>query len=80
MGDAPWSHLIFHPSYAQDVDMWEGGYNHTRGVWRSENASCMATFIPYFNAISRQAIVERIMALSGNSFDFDSFVFNDKHN
>jgi hypothetical protein len=80
IGDAPWSHLIFNPSYAQDVDMWEGGYNHTRGVWRSENASCMATFIPYFNAISRQAIVERIMSLSNNQFDFDSFVLNDKHN
>jgi hypothetical protein len=79
MGDAPWSHLIFNPLYSQDVDMWEGGYNHTRGVWRSENASCMATFIPYFNAISRQAIVERIMSLSNNTFDFEAFVSKDKH-
>lgn len=33
--------------------------------------------IPYFSAISRQAIVERIMDYSGEDFDLESFYKND---
>lgn len=73
----PWSHLIYHKNYSDKVDMYEGGYMHTRGVYRSEATSCMNNNIPYYSAISRQAIVERIKAYAGEAFDFDDFVAKD---
>lgn len=73
----PWAHLIYHKSYSDKVDMYEGGYMHTRGVYRSEATSCMNNNIPYYSAISRQAIVERIKAYAGEAFDFDDFVAKD---
>lgn len=73
----PWAHLIYHKNYSDKVDMYEGGYMHTRGVYRSEATSCMNNNIPYYSAISRQAIVERIKAYAGEAFDFDDFVAKD---
>lgn len=73
----PWAHLIYHKKYSDKVDMYEGGYMHTRGVYRSEATSCMNNNIPYYSAISRQAIVERIKAYAGEAFDFDDFVAKD---
>lgn len=79
MNDAPWSHLIFDERFAQYVDMYEGGMNHARGVYRSENMSVMGdTFIPYYNTISRQAIVKRILEYSGAGYTFEKFIANDK--
>ena len=74
-----WSHLIFHPDYSNVVDIYEGGYFHTRGVFRSEPTSCMNNNIPYFSAISRQAIVERIMEYAGEEFTLESFYENDSN-
>jgi hypothetical protein len=68
-----WSHMIFHPQYSNVVDVYEGGYFHTRGVYRSEPTSCMNNNIPYYSAISRQAIVERIMEYAGEEFNIDDF-------
>lgn len=73
----PWAHLIYHKNYSDKVDMYEGGYMHTRGVYRSEATSCMNNNIPYYSAISRQVIVERIKAYAGEAFDFDDFVAKD---
>lgn len=73
----PWAHLIYHKNYSDKVDMYEGGYMHTCGVYRSEATSCMNNNIPYYSAISRQAIVERIKAYAGETFDFDDFVAKD---
>lgn len=73
----PWAHLIYHKKYSDKVDMYEGGYMHTRGVYRSEATSCMNNNIPYYSAISRQAIVERIKAYAGEEFNFDDFVAKD---
>lgn len=73
----PWAHLIYHKNYSDKVDMYEGGYMHARGVYRSEATSCMNNNIPYYSAISRQAIVERIKAYAGEPFDFDDFVAKD---
>lgn len=73
----PWAHLIYHKNYSDKVDMYEGGYMHTRGIYRSEATSCMNNNIPYYSAISRQAIVERIKAYAGETFDFDDFVAKD---
>jgi hypothetical protein len=77
MNEVPWSHLIFNESYSDIVDVYEGAYRHFRGVYRSENMSCMSTFIAYYNTISRETIVRRIMELSGKEFYFDDFVAKD---
>ena len=73
----PWSHLMYHSTYANSVDIYEGGYFHTRGIFRSEPNSCMNNNIPYYSAISRQAIVERIMEYAGVPFNLDDFYAND---
>lgn len=73
----PWAHLIYHPSYSNRVDMYEGGYMHTRGIYRSEVTSCMNNNIPYFSAISRQAIVERIKRYAGETFTLEDFYAHD---
>lgn len=79
MNEVPWGHLIFDERYAQQVDVYEGGYNHARGVYRSENMSIMGSqFIPYFNTISRQSIVKRILEYSGEGYTFEKFVAKDK--
>ena len=77
MNDAPWSHLIFHPRYASIVDMYEGGFRHARGVYRSEAESVMSTYTPYFNTISRESIVKRIMEYAGETYSFEKFVEKD---
>ena len=77
MNDVAWSHLIFNPDYSDKVDIYEGGYMHNRGVFRSEVTSCMNNNIPYYSAISRQAMVERILTLSGEGFTMQKFYDND---
>lgn len=77
--ELPWYHLIFDEKYAQIVDAYEGAINHSRGAYRSENASVMGNlYIPYFNTISREIIVRRIMEASGGRFNFEIFKQNDK--
>lgn len=77
MNEVSWSHFIFHPKYSNVVDIYEGGYFHTRGVYRSEPTSCMNNNIPYYSAISRQAMVERIMEYAGETFDLEEFIAKD---
>ena len=77
MKTAPWSHLIFDSRYSDIVDVYEGGYYHARGTFRSESQSCMSTFIQYYNTISRELIVRRIMDLAGESYSFEKFVNRD---
>ena len=77
MDEVGWSHLIFHPTYSNIVDIYEGGYFHTRGIYRSEPVSCMNNNIPYFSAISRQEAVERIMRYSGKKFSISEFYAKD---
>ena len=73
----PWSHLMYHPTYSNIVDIYEGGFFHTRGIFRSEQNSCMNNNIPYYSTISRQAIVERIMEYAGLPFNIEEFYAND---
>ena len=73
----PWAHLIYHSQYSNSVDMFEGGFMHSRGVYRSEVTSCMNNNIPYYSAISRQAIVERIMECAGETFSLEDFYARD---
>lgn len=77
MSEVKWSHLIFHEKYNQIVDIFEGGYMHTRGVYRSEQNSCMNNDIPYYSTISRQEMVKRILEYAGEEFSFEKFVEND---
>ncbi len=76
--DAPWRDFIYHPKYSALVDMYEGGYNHLRGVWRSETESVMSNFVPYYNTISRYAIYKQIMKRAGLSPNLQEFIKNDK--
>ncbi|MBQ2375037.1 MAG: leucine-rich repeat protein [Alistipes sp.] len=73
MHEVPWSHMIYDPQYADVVDVYEGAYMHTRGVWRSEKVSCMSTNIAYYNAISREAMVKRIMKYAGEEYSYEAF-------
>lgn len=74
MSDVPWKHLIFDSRYSEVVDIYEGGYNHARAVYRSEVSSIMSNYRSYFNTIGRETIVRRIMELAGETFDFEKFV------
>lgn len=76
--DVPWSHLIYDPQYSATVDVYEGAFFHTRGVFRSAPTSCMHNNIPYYSAISREAIVKRIMSYAGEEYSFEDFKVNDK--
>ena len=78
MHSVPWSHMIYDPQYSNTVDVYEGAYMHTRGVFRSEPTSCMNNNIPYYNAISREAMVKRIMKYAGEEYSFEDFKANDK--
>ena len=78
MHEVPWAHFIFDDRYSDVVDIYEGGFTHTRGVFRSEQNSCMNNNIQYHSAISREAIVKRIMLYAGETYSFDEFVKNDK--
>ncbi len=77
MHEVPWSHLIFDPMYSNLTDIYEGGYMHMRGVFRSEPNSCMNNNIPYYSAISREAIVKRIKEYAGEPYSFEEFKAND---
>ena len=78
MHDVPWSHMIYDPQYSNTVDVYEGAYMHTRGVFRSEPTSCMNNNIPYYNAISREAMVKRIKEYAGEIYSYEDFKLNDK--
>lgn len=77
MHEVPWAHMIFDPQFQNTVDIYEGGYMHTRGVFRSEPNSCMNNNIPYYSAISRESIVKRIKLYAGEGYSFEDFKAND---
>ena len=78
MHSVDWSHLIYDERYSDIVDIYEGGFMHNRGVFRSEPNSCMNNDIPYYNTISRESIVRRIKQYAGETFSFEDFVKHDK--
>ncbi len=80
MHEVGWSHLIFDSRYSDIVDIYEGAFMHNRGVFRSEQNSCMNNDIPYYSTISRESIVKRIKRYAGESYSFDDFVAKDKRN
>lgn len=74
----PWSHLLENDKYRNLVGIYEGAFGHGKGVWRSEYNSCMNNGIPYYNTVSREIIVKRIMQCAGEEYSFENFVANDK--
>ena len=77
MYDVPWNHMIFDPYFSGTVDIYEGGYMHTRGIFRSEPNSCMNDNRNYFSAISREEIVKRIMKYAGQEYSYEEFKAKD---
>ena len=73
MQEVPWSHMIYDPQYSNVVDVYEGAHMHSRGVWRSEATSCMNNNIAYYNAISRESMVKRIMKYAGEPYSYEAF-------
>lgn len=77
MQEVPWSHMIYDPQFSNVVDVYEGAYMHTRGVFRSEATSCMNNNIAYYNAISRESMVKRIMKYAGEEYSYEAFKAKD---
>lgn len=77
VNEVPWSQLIFDEKYSNFVDIFEGGYKFSRGIFRSEQNSCMNNDIPYYSTISRMAIVKRIKQYAGETFTYEDFKAND---
>lgn len=73
----PWKHLVNDNRFNDIADIYEGGYFHMRGVYRSEQNSCMNNNVPYYSTWSRELIVRRIKMLAGEPFDFEVFVAHD---
>ena len=69
----PWEEFIFDPDYSDYVDVYEGGYGYTRGIYRPEANSCMNYGIPYYNTPSRLAIYRRILDYAGMEFRMENF-------
>ena len=67
--------MIGHSRYPY-VGVYEGGYYYASGVWRSEYESVMRSSRDYlyFNAISRELLVKRILELSGEGYSFEKFL------
>lgn len=79
MNELPWYHYIFDEKYSKYVDVYEGAMNHSRGAYRSEPMSVMGnTYVSYFNTISREILVRRIMACAGLPFSMEDFLAKDK--
>ena len=78
LNDVPWSHFILDAQYSNTVDVYEGAFFHSRGVYRSESVSCMNNNIPYYNAVSRESIVKRIKKYAGEEYSFEDFKSKDR--
>jgi hypothetical protein len=71
-----WEHMIG-DTYPKEGKNYEGGAVYGKGVYRPEQVSVMDDNRCYFNAYSRQLIVERILRLAGETFDYNTFVSKD---
>jgi len=75
-----WRDFIGHPKYPM-VGIFEGANTYEKGIWRSEENSIMRSWrtlpFPYFNAISRYAIIKRIKGQAGEPFSMEWFMAND---
>lgn len=79
---APWAKyytLIDYP----EVGFYEGGNDWIKGCWHSTEFSIMNKGIEHasygFNVICREAIVRRLMDVTGETFNFTTFLANDSN-
>jgi AraC-like DNA-binding protein len=71
-----WAHFIGRSGYARP-GIYEGAYGYRSNIYRSEETSSMINGINYFNAISREIIVKRILRIAGESYSLDKFLEKD---
>lgn len=71
-----WAHFIGRSGYVRP-NIYEGAYGYRSGIYRSEETSSMTNGINYFNAISREIIVKRILSIAGESYSLDKFLEKD---
>jgi predicted secreted protein len=71
-----WAHFINLSGYIRP-GVYEGAYGYKTNIYRSEENSCMVNGISYFNAISRELIVKRILKIAGETYNFNKFVEKD---
>ena len=72
-----WKHMLSDRRVNDIVDVWEGGFFHARGVYRSEYNSVMNNNVPYMSTWCRELAVRRIMEYAGESYDYEQFIAND---
>ena len=75
-----WADFLSDSRYKDEVGVYEGALNVTKGAYRPSVNSMMNQNVDYFNAPSRWAIYQRIMKLSGESYTFDKFLQYDAVN
>ena len=63
--------------YSSREGIFQGGDLCALGRWRSEFVSCMTDNRKYFSLWQRMLIVDRIMSLSGETFDLQDFYDKD---
>ena len=73
LSQVPWAEFIFDTDYSDYVDVYEGGYGYTRGIYRPEANSCMNYGIPYYNTPSRLNIYRRIKDYAGEEYRMEDF-------
>ena len=71
--NVPWAEFIFDSDYSNYVDVFEGGFGYTRGIYRPEANSCMNYGIPYYNTPSRLSIYKRIKDYAGEQWTMAEF-------
>lgn len=77
LSQVPWADFIFDTRYSDHVDVYEGGFGYTRGIYRPEANSCMNYGIPYYNTPSRLDIWKRIKEYAGESWTMQEFYAQD---
>ncbi|MDE6480403.1 MAG: leucine-rich repeat protein [Muribaculaceae bacterium] len=75
--DVHWRHMLSDRRVNDIVDIWEGGYFHARGVYRSEYNSVMNNNVPYMSTWCRELAVRRIMDYAGETFNYEDFLAKD---
>lgn len=76
----PWNFFFTAPeysSYYNVVGMYEGARSTAKGIWRSEDISCMQDNRFYFDAPSRYSIVKQLKAAAGEEMNWQDFVNKD---
>ncbi len=71
-----WAHFIGRSGYTRPA-VYEGAYGYKTAIYRSEEQSAMSNGLNYFNAISRELIVKRILSIAGQPYSLEQFIEKD---